>query len=138
LRRTKPDMPECRVLHVCSGFLEKAQLQKLRLRAIRAGVWFRSLPRIDRVLVDLTIRVAGKVRSFTLAENILAVVRKLEGVLENSLVRAAREVGLPLVRKLSLLAQGWGNEAAKAWVSDPGFAKYWAALSLNEKRFFSG
>jgi hypothetical protein len=131
-------MPECRVLHVCSGFLEKAQLQKLRLRAIRAGVWFRSLPRIDRVLVDLTIRVAGKVRSFTLAENILAVVRKLEGVLENRLVRAAREVGLPLVRKLSLLAQGWGNEAAKDWVSDPGFAKYWAALSLNEKRFFSG
>jgi hypothetical protein len=131
-------MPECRVLHVCSGFLEKAQLQKLRLRAIRAGVWFRSLPRIDRVLVDLTIRVAGKVRSFTLAENILAVVRKLEGVLENSLVRAAREVGLPLVRKLSLLAQGWGNEAAKAWVSDLGFAKYWAALSLNEHRFFSG
>jgi hypothetical protein len=131
-------MPECRVLHVCSGFLEKAQLQKLRLRAIRAGVWFRSLPRIDRVLVDLTIRVAGKVRSFTLAENILAVVRKLEGVLENRLVRAAREVGLPLVRKLSLLAQGWGNEAAKDWVSDPGFAKYWAALSLNEHRFFSG
>ena len=57
-----------------SGFLEKAHLMKLKLKAMRAGVWFRALPRIDRVLVDLTIRVAGNVRSFILAENILAVV----------------------------------------------------------------
>jgi hypothetical protein len=49
--------------------------------------WFRALPRIDRVLVDLTIRVAGAVRSTTL-KNILTVVRKLEGLLENKLPRA--------------------------------------------------
>jgi hypothetical protein len=73
-------MPECRVHDVRSGFLDKSQLQKLRLRAMRAGVWFRSLPRIDRVLVDLTIKVAGRVRRITLAENILAVVRKLEHI----------------------------------------------------------
>jgi hypothetical protein len=46
-----------------SGVLERGQLLVLRRRAMRAGVWFRRLPRIDRVLVDLTIRVAKSIRS---------------------------------------------------------------------------
>jgi hypothetical protein len=127
------------MLHdVGSGFLGKAQLLKLKLKAMRAGVWFRALPRIDRVLVDLTIRVAGTVRSFILAKNILAVVRKLEDVMENRLLRAVREVGFPVARRLASLAQEWGNGAAGDWGSDGGFARYWAAMSLNEPKLFTG
>jgi len=111
---------------------------RLKLRAMRAGVWFRALPRIDRVLVDLTIRVAGTVRSLTLARNILTVVRKLGCLLESKLLRAVRETGLPIARRLSLFAQKWGNAAAEDWVSDGGFARYWAAMSLNEPKLFSG
>jgi hypothetical protein len=121
-----------------SGFLEKSQLIKLRLKAMRAGVWFRRLARIDRVLIDLTIKVAGSVRSFILAENVLSVVRKLDCLMENRLSRAVREVGLPVARRLGLLAQSWGNVAAGAWVRDVGFARYWAAMSLNERRLFGG
>jgi hypothetical protein len=128
-----------RMLHdVDSGFLEKPQLLKLKKKAMRAGVWFRALPRIDRALVDLTIRVAGTVRSFTLAKNILTVVRKLGDVMENRLLRAVRETGLPVARRLASLAQKWGNRAAKQWGSDVGFARYWAAMSLNERKLFSG
>jgi hypothetical protein len=121
-----------------SGFLEKAQLMKLKLKAMRAGVWFKALPRIDRVLVDLTIRVAGAVRSFTLAQNILTVVRKLESVMESRFARAVKEVGFPMARRLSLVAQKWGNAAARSWESDKGFAKYLAAMSFNEPKLFSG
>ena len=46
-----------------SSFLNRTQLMKLRLKAMRAGVWFKALPRIDRVLVDLTIKVAENIRS---------------------------------------------------------------------------
>ena len=127
------------MLHdVCSGFLEKTQLLKLKRKAMRAGVWFRSLRRIDRALVDLTIRVAGTVRSFTLAKNILTVVRKLEDVMENRLLRAVREAGFPVARRLASFAQKWGNGSAKQWGSDVGFARYWAAMSLNERKLFSG
>jgi hypothetical protein len=121
-----------------SGFLGKAQLMKLRLKAMRAGVWFRALPRIDRVLVDLTIRVADDVRSFTLAQNILAVVRKLECVMESRFVRAVREVGFPVARRLGLIAQRLGNDAGRDWGSDRGFACYLAAMSLNEPHLFRG
>lgn len=123
---------------VDSGFLEKAQLIKLRLKAMRAGVWFKALPRIDRVLVDLTIKVAGTVRSFRLASNILSVIRKLESVMESRFLRAVRENGFSLARKLGLIAQKWGNVTAESWESDKGFARYLAAMSLNEPKLFSG
>jgi hypothetical protein len=115
------------------GFLSKAQLVKLRLKAMRAGVWYRALPRIDRVLVDLTIRVADTIRSPHLARCILSVAGKLERLLESKLQRAVREFGLPIARKLSLFAQKWGNEAAEKWAFDDGFARYWAAIKLNER-----
>jgi hypothetical protein len=118
------------------GFLSKIQLVKLRLKAMRAGVWFRALPRIDRVLIDLTIRVASNIRSATLAKNILAVIRKLEGLLESSLLRAFREVGIRLVQKLSLIAQKWGNTSAKNWVFDGPFVSFLAVMHINAPKTF--
>ena len=113
------------------GFLDRSQLVKFRSRAMRAGVWYRSLPRIDRVLVDLTINVAKGVRSVSLARGLWSVLRKLEGVLESRVSRAVREVGFPLARKLSAVARGWGNVGAWAWASDGCFAKYLAVMRLN-------
>jgi hypothetical protein len=118
------------------SFLNKTHLIKLRLKAIRAGVWFRALPRIDRALVDLTIKVTSNIRSVTLAKNLLAVIRKLEGLLESSLSRALREVGLPLAQKLSLVAQKWGNTSAESWPSDSSFIKFLAVMHINEPKAF--
>ena len=121
-----------------SSLLGKNQLVKLKLKAMRSGVWFKALPRIDRVLLDLTIKVAGTVRSCTLAKNILTVVRKLESVMESKFLRSIREVGFPFAEKLSSIARGWGNVDAKNWESDRGFATYLAAMSFNEPKFFGG
>jgi hypothetical protein len=129
-------MPETAIQKNASNFLNREQLIKLRLKAIRAGVWFRALPRIDRVLVDLTIKVASTVRSVTLAKNILAVVGKLEGLLESRLSIALRKVGFPLAQKLSALAQSWGNTSAKSWPSDLSFVNYLAVIHINEPKTF--
>jgi hypothetical protein len=131
-------MPRNRLRDVDSGFLGKTQLLKLKLKAMRSGVWFRSLPRIDRILVDLTIKVAGNVRSFTLAKNILTVIRKLENIMESRFLRAVKEIGFPTARRICLVAQKWGNVTAKKWASDVDFAKYLAAMSFNEPKLFSG
>ena len=128
-------MPE-RLPENTLSFLTRTQLVKLRLKAKRAGVWFRALPRIDRVLVDLTIRVADNIRSVTLAKNILAVTKKLEGLLESNLLRAFREVGIRLAQKLGLVAQEWGNASAKEWISDISFIKFLAVMHVNEPRSF--
>jgi len=129
-------MPKTILQGNASRFLKKTQLIKLKLKAIRAGVWFRALPRIDRALVDLTIKVTNNIRSITLAKNILAVTRKLEGFLESSLLRAFREVGLPLAQKLSLVAQKWGNTSAENWSSNSSFINFLAVMYINEPKTF--
>jgi hypothetical protein len=118
------------------SFLSKTQLIKLRLRAVRAGVWFKALPRIDRALVDLTIKVASSVRSTTLAENLLAITKKLEGLLASSLLRAFRGVAYKLAQKISLVAQKWGNTSAKNWGSDISFIRFLAVMHINAPKTF--
>jgi hypothetical protein len=116
-----------------SNSINKIQLVKLRLKALRAGVWFRALHRIDRVLVNLTITVARcNVRSTTLAKNIRMVMEKLEGLLEGRLSKVVRTIGKPLAQKLSSIAQKWGNRSAKDWLSDISFARFLAVLSINK------
>ncbi len=114
-----------------SDFLDRASLINLRLKAMRAGVWFRGLSRIDRVLVDLTIKVADSIRSPHLARSILSVAGKLECLLENKLARWVQEFGLSIASRLSVFAQMWGNKSAADWGREPGFARYWAVMKLN-------
>jgi hypothetical protein len=104
---------------------------RLKIKAIRAGVWFRALPKIDRVLVDLTIKVTENIRSSNLARSIFAVVDKLEGLLESSIVKTFRLIGRPLAEKLSLIGQKLGNASAEAWASDSSFALYLAVIQMN-------
>jgi hypothetical protein len=113
------------------SFLDRTQLIKLKVKAMRSGVWFRALPRIDRVLFDLTIKVARCVRSSILANRILSITGKLEALLESRLARAVRDIGFPLACKLSMLAQKWGNENAREWAKDAGFARYLAIINFN-------
>ena len=129
-------MPKTASRQTTFCFLSKAQLIKLKLKAMRAGMWFRALPRIDRVLVDLTIKVASSIRSTTLAKKILMVVRKLESLLESSLLRAFREVAIQLAQKFSLIAQKWGNTSAKNWASDVSFIKFLAVMHVNGPKAF--
>ena len=115
-----------------SSFLNRTQLIKLRYKAMRAGVWFRALPRIDRVLVDLTIKVAENIHSAHLAKSIFAVISKLDGLLESSVLSSLRAIGRPLAEKLSLTAQKWGNVSAKSWPDYSSFAIFLAIMHTNK------
>ena len=114
-----------------TSFLNRAQLVKLKFKAMRAGVWFKALPRIDRVLVDLTIKVAENIRSPHLARSIFAVLGKLEGLLESSVLKTLRLFGRPLAEKISLTAQKLGNTSAKNWAADSSFAFFLAIMHTN-------
>ncbi len=119
-------------MHGKTSILTKACLAKLRQKAVRAGVWFRSLPRIDRVLVDLTIKVADSIRSSQLAKSLSIVVGKLEGLLESRISCLARTVCQSLAEKISATAQSWGYAAAKNWATDRSFALYLAVMQANK------
>src|SRR3989304_1555331 len=121
-------MPENALQNSPFSFLDKTQLIKLKLKAIRAGVWFKNLRRIDRALIDLTIKVARRIRSSSLAKSILSIAKKLEALLESKFVGAIREIGFPLAHRLSMFAVRWGNNSAQEWRQDVGFARYLAIM----------
>jgi DNA-binding MltR family transcriptional regulator len=79
---------------------DKKQLINLKTRALRSGAWFRALKRIDRVLIDLTIKVVDNVRSSSLAKSILMLTNKLEYVMKSPFSRRLEKIGLLLAQKI--------------------------------------
>jgi hypothetical protein len=117
-------------------FLDKKQLVNLKTRAMRSGVWFKALQRIDRVLFDLTIRVVDTIRSAKLAKSIAVITRKLEDAMKSSFSSRVWEIGLPLAQKVSFVAQKLGNISAISWVFDSSFAIFLAVMHMNYVKIF--
>jgi hypothetical protein len=115
-----------------SHSLNMARLHDLKHKAIRNGSWFRALGRIDRVLVNVTLRVAKNVHSATLARALYSVMQKLESSFKNQVLYAIHKVGFLLAHKLSMLAQKWGNHHAQNWAFDESFAKFLAIMHMND------
>jgi hypothetical protein len=112
----------------------RQKLLLLKLRAIRCGVWFKHLSRLDRALVNLTIKVADQVRSQRLSKALSDIERKLENALENGISRATHKIGFPIARRLGMLAKKWGNPFAENWMSDISFARFLTIMQLNSRR----
>lgn len=108
------------------SILNRTQLLTIKNKAIRAGIWYKALTRIDRVLVDLTIKVTDCIRSSHLTKSLLVVLEKLKGKLDSSYIASMRKLGYTLATKMSIIAQKWGNASAKDWSADSAFALFLA------------
>jgi hypothetical protein len=108
-----------------------------RLKAVRSGIWFKALHRIDRALIDLTIKVTDNIKSKTLANSINTIINKLNLLSKNIHIRTTEKLGFILAKKLSTICQQWGNSSALKWVVDCSFVKYLAVMHLNENNFRS-
>lgn len=115
---------------------EKSEL-RLRFKAVRCGAWFRALSRVDRAVVDLTLRVVDGIRSRRLAAAVLSVVRKLEETVEGGVTRLLKEVGFKVALELSLFAQKWNNVHARDWASDASFAKFLVIMHINNSKMLT-
>ena len=116
--------------------LTKDELTKIKVRAIRRGVWFRVLSRGERAQVELTMRIVKRIRSFFLAKVLTRIVEKLLDAMESKVARLMREVGPALVQKLIEIAQKWGNESAVNWTADPRFSQYLTVMYVNTPSVF--
>lgn len=113
--------------------LGRGFLRGLKRKALKRRVWYSALSRIDRALLDLTVRVADHVRGSALVNALVSVVEKLESALESRMARVLCSVGFPAAQRMSLLAQKWGNKSAVKWVN-ASFARFWAAMYLYNQR----
>jgi capsid protein len=111
--------------------LTREALAKLRLKALRRGMWFRDLKQSERKLLSLTIRVVQRVHSFILARLVSRIVGKLCEAMESRILRLMRTEGRTLAEKISKIGQAWGNRAAKSWAKDRGFIQYLTVSNLS-------
>ena len=111
--------------------LTREALAKLKLKALRRGCWFRDLKQSERKLLDLTIRVVERVRSFLLARIVSQLVSKLCEAMESRIFRLMRTEGQRLAEKISKIGEAWGNRAAKAWAKDHAFIQYLTVNNLS-------
>jgi hypothetical protein len=99
--------------------------------ALRRGIWFRALSLVERGILDLTTQYIVTIKSTMLANVVSAILDKLRISFEGVVDRLVRTVGFSLARKVSIVAQLWGNRLAVAWAQDADFARYIAVNHLN-------
>jgi hypothetical protein len=112
-------------------------LAKLKTLAIRRGLWFKVLNALERVVVDLTIKVVERVRSSTLRSVLKSIASKVMEVLK---ARAFKEravaIGRVLLERLVRIAEKLGCKGAGEWAEDPGFVMYLGVSWLNTSPVF--
>ena len=96
--------------------------------ALRQKVWYRILSRVERAIIDLTLKYVDDIKSVKLAKLLTAIIDKLQSATEGTIDRLVRTIGIPLAEKISGLAAGWGNVSAKDWASDRSFAAFLAIM----------
>lgn len=109
----------------------RAEIVRLRTRALREGFWFRAITRMERICVNLVIQVVRRVRSLVLKNLLSAILKKIVDATESDVQRLMRTVGTRLALKRSQLAQSWGNSLAVSWVKDELFARYLTVSYMN-------
>jgi len=107
------------------------KLAEMKRKAIRRGVWFTALNKVERACIDLTIKVVDKVRSLLLEKVLTNVAEKLSNAMENQITQLMREVGHALALKISRIAQTWGRTSATQWAVDPKFIRYLTVVKMN-------
>jgi hypothetical protein len=111
--------------------IARFELVKLKCEAIRHGIWFKALSKVERALLDLAVKIVPRVRSFVLATSLADIAQKLIQSMKNRVQRLTHVVGANLALKLSRFAQAWGNKSAREWAANREFQQYLAITYLN-------
>ena len=103
---------------------------------MRRKVWFKVLGRVERAIINLTIKCVKRVRSDNLVRIVAVIIDKLTYALKSRLERLMAKVGSILAQKLSHIAGNWGNKFAVQWSKDLGFIRYLAVTHKNLPSMF--
>jgi len=109
----------------------RQDLVKIKSKALRARIWFSALSKVERTIIDLTIKCVEKVRSTVLASTISAIVNKILPYLQGDFMTEAEKVGQGIVERLCIVGGTWGNKTCSTWRSDRYFVRFMGVNTLN-------
>ncbi|HJS82095.1 MAG TPA: hypothetical protein VJ742_04590 [Nitrososphaera sp.] len=99
-------------------------LMTLRRKALRTGIWFRSLSVEDRILANLIERHVKIVKNTTLATVIARIMGKLLVAIKNTFLDRLVMAGRPIAEAVAMKAYSYGNKEALGWTQDLNYVKY--------------
>lgn len=121
------------------GFrLTRETLARTRRKALRQRCWHKALSRLERGLVDLTIRCVEEVKSSKLRKTLAEILAKLIQTFRPSYLDMVERVGRPLAACICQLARSWGNTGAAEWKDDTALIRYLGANSLSQESWIGG
>jgi len=89
------------------------------------------MSRVERGIVDLTIRCVEVIRSPVLVRAVSNILSKILKALREGFVERAEKAGRQVAEKLCVLAERWGNVSSSDWKQDKGFARFLGVITLN-------
>jgi len=108
---------------------------RIKTRALRRRVWFKATSRLERGIVDLTIRCVERIRSPVLAGILSEIVRRILRALENGFLKRAEKIGAKIAERVCGFALAWGNNTASSWKHDPSFVRFLGVNAVNSRVF---
>jgi len=109
----------------------RQDLTKIKSRALRTRVWFRALSKVERAILDLTIKCVENVRSRVLEGTISTIINKILQSLEDAFLARAERIGQAIAETLCAIGERWGNKACSAWKCDKCFIEFLGVNALN-------
>lgn len=131
MQSRKGENPEMKTTGEMRIPISRSELLKVKNRALRKGVWYSALNRVERACIDLVIKLVERVRSRLLSNVLSSVLMKLDEAMESCVRRLTRDVGSKFATQLSKIAQTWGNKSAARWATDLGFMQYLTITHMN-------
>ncbi|GEM_PF-3457425 len=108
--------------------ISKNDILDLKRKSLRKGVWFRGLSKMERGIIDLTVRCVERIRSPTLIRVLQRVLNKLSDAVKHPFAWRIEQIGRPLADRAIQVALSWGVEEAVSWKEDVSYVR---CLGLN-------
>lgn len=117
--------------------LTRDELMTLKAKALRRKAWFK-LSRLERAIVNLTIKVVEKARSSTLAKAITQIAMKLHSWISNrkTFKERALEAGSLVAERVVEAGLKLGVKNAYEWLNDKAYVFYLGVAYLNTPRIY--
>lgn len=111
--------------------ISRQDLLRVKSRALRMNIWFQTLSRTERAIMDLTVRCVERIRSHLLEATISSILEKILEALGCGFLERAEETGRQIAERMCEIAQKWGNKQASKWKFDADFVRFLGINAVN-------
>jgi len=106
-------------------------LTEVRRKALRRGVWYGALDRLERGILSLAAQLIDRVESEVLGVELVKILRKLNDAMRSGFARRMEVFGFRRARVVAGQAVALGCIGAGSWAGDLDFVRYLTFVEVN-------